>query len=115
MLAADNKSAEEKLLNKLGEQENLKMSDLTSEELNAFNSLKSRDPGYVREDKLPNETTVTLLEPGKRALSSVAEAGLMVEALTERKATTGKFKSVNLPPMDVQAPYVLYFREESTL
>jgi len=79
MLAADNKSAEEKLLNTLGEQENLKMSDLTSEEMNAFNSLKSRDPGYVREDKLPNETTVTLLEPGKRALSSVAEAGLMVE------------------------------------
>jgi len=104
MLAADNKSAEEKLLNKLGEQENLKMSDLTSEEMNAFNSLKSRDPGYVREDKLPNETTVTLLEPGKRALSSVAEAGLMVEVLTERMAPTGKFKSVNLPPMDVQAP-----------
>jgi phenylalanyl-tRNA synthetase alpha chain len=104
MLAADNKSAEEKLLNKLGEQENLKMSDLTSEEMNAFNSLKSRDPGYVREDKLPNETTVTLLEPGKMALTSVAEAGLMVEVLTERKAPTGKFKSVNLPPMDVQAP-----------
>ena len=104
MLAADNKSAEEKLLNKLGEQENLKMSDLTSDEMNAFNSLKSRDPGYVREDKLPNETTVTLLEPGKRVLSSVAEAGLMVEVPTERKAPTGKFKSVNLPPMDVQAP-----------
>jgi phenylalanyl-tRNA synthetase alpha chain len=104
MLAADNKSAEEKLLNKLGEQENLKMSDLTSEEMNAFNSLKSRDPGYVREDKLPNEITVTLLEPGKKALSSVAESGLMLEVLTQRKAPTGKFKSTNLPPMDVQAP-----------
>jgi len=104
MIAADNNSAEEKLLSKLGEQENLKMSDLTSEEMNAFISLKSRDPGYVREDKLPNETTVTLLEPGKMALSSAAEPGLKVEVLAEKKAPPGKFMSFNLPPMDVQAP-----------
>jgi phenylalanyl-tRNA synthetase alpha chain len=104
MIAADNNSAEEKLLNKLREEENLKMSDLTSEEMNAFYSLKSRDPTYVREDKLPNETTVTLLELGKRALSSVAEAELMVEGLPERETPTGKFKRVNIPPMDVQAP-----------
>lgn len=103
MLAADNKSNEEKLLNKLKEQENLKMSDLTSEELNTFNSLKSRDPGYVREHKLPNETTVTLLEAGKRALSAVADVDMKAEVLAERKISAGKL-SVELPPMDVQAP-----------
>jgi phenylalanyl-tRNA synthetase alpha chain len=103
MPAADNKSIEEKLLNKLWEQENLKMSDLTSEELNAFNSLKSRDPGYVREHKLPTETTVTILEAGKRALSAVADGEMKAEVLAERKISVGKL-NFNLPPLDVQAP-----------
>ena len=103
MLAADNKSIEEKLLNKLWEQENLKMTDLTSEELNTFNSLKSRDPGYVREHKLPNETSVTILEAGKTALSAVADEDMKAEVLAERKISVGKL-NVNLPPMDVQAP-----------
>lgn len=103
MLAADNKSIEEKLLNKLWEQENLKMTDLTSEELKAFNSLKSRDPGYVREHKLPNESSVTILDAGKRALSSVADGDMKAEVLAEKKISIGKL-NVNLPPMDVQAP-----------
>src|SRR6266487_2657544 len=85
MLAADNKSNEEKLLNKLKEQENLKMSDLTSEELNTFNSLKSRDPGYVREHKLPNETTVTLLDAGNVALPAVADVDMKAAVLAERR------------------------------
>ncbi|MFY9799559.1 MAG: hypothetical protein WAJ93_28075, partial [Candidatus Nitrosopolaris sp.] len=71
MMAADSKSAEEKLLTKLAGQENFKMSDLTTDEMNAFNSLKSRDHAYVTEHKLINETTVTLLEVGKKALSFV--------------------------------------------
>jgi phenylalanyl-tRNA synthetase alpha chain len=103
MLAADNKSIEEKLLNKLWEQENLKMTDLTSEELNAFNSLKSRDPDYVREHKLPNETSVTILEAGKRAISTLADGDKKAEVLAERKIPVGKL-NINLPPMDVQAP-----------
>jgi len=103
MIAADNNSAEEKLLSKLSEQENLKMSDLTTEELNSFNSLKSRDPGYVREHKLPNETTVTLLEAGKRVLSTVADMNMKAEVSAEGKISAGKF-SAQLPRMDVQAP-----------
>jgi phenylalanyl-tRNA synthetase alpha chain len=103
MLAANNRSIEEKLLNKLWEQENLKMTDLTSEELKAFNSLKSRDPGYVREHKLPNESSVTILDAGKRALSSVADGDMKAEVLAEKKISIGKL-NLNLPPMDVQAP-----------
>src|SRR5436309_3043043 len=103
LVGRNGKSIEEKLLNKLWEQENLKMTDLTSEELNAFNSLKSRDPGYVREHKLPNETSVTILEAGKTALSAVADEDMKAEVLAERKISVGKL-NVNLPPMDVQAP-----------
>lgn len=103
MLAADNMSIEEKLLIKLREQENLKMTDLTSEELNAFNSLKSRDPGYVREHRLPNETSVTILEAGIRAISALAGGDMKAEVLPERKFSVEKL-NVNLPPMDVQAP-----------
>ena len=103
MLAADKKSNEEKLLNKISEQENLKMSDLTSEELAAFNSLKSRDPDYVREHKLPNQSTITLLEAGKRVLSTVADMNMKAEVSAEGKISAGKF-SVQLPGIDVQAP-----------
>jgi phenylalanyl-tRNA synthetase alpha chain len=107
MMAADSKSAEEKLLTKLAGQENFKMSDLTTDEMNAFNSLKSRDHAYVTEHKLINETTVTLLEVGKKALSFV-NAGLM-EVPAARKTSDGKLKSVNLPPMDVLAPVRFLF------
>ncbi|MFZ0515390.1 MAG: phenylalanine--tRNA ligase subunit alpha [Candidatus Nitrosopolaris sp.] len=108
MLAADSKSAEEKLLTKLGGQENFKMSDLTSDEMDAFNTLKSRDHAYVRERKLINETTVTILEAGKKALSSFANADLM-EVPAEEKISVDKLKSVNLPPMDVLAPVRFLF------
>ena len=107
MLAADSESTEEKLLTKLGAQDNFKMSDLTSDEMNAFNSLKSRDHAYVREHKLINETTVTLLEAGKKALS-LANAGLM-EVPAAGKTSDGKLTSVNLPPMDVLAPVRFLF------
>ncbi|HET7147122.1 MAG TPA: phenylalanine--tRNA ligase subunit alpha [Candidatus Nitrosopolaris sp.] len=107
-LAADDHSAEEKLLKKLTTQENLKMSDLTPEEMKAFNSLKSRDPDYVREEKLPTEITITLLEQGKRALSSVAEAGSGPHHHTQDQVLDGrKVPTViptNPPPIDVQAP-----------
>ena len=96
--AADSKSAEEKLLTKLAEQENFKMSDLTRDELNAFNSLKSRDHAYVTEHKLINETTITLLEIGKKALSC------SMEVPAAGKTSDGKLKSGNLPAMDVLAP-----------
>jgi phenylalanyl-tRNA synthetase alpha chain len=96
--AADSKSAEEKLLTKLAEQENFKMSDLTRDELNAFNSLKSRDHAYVTEHKPINETTITLLEIGKKALSC------SMEVPAAGKTSDGKLKSAILPAMDVLAP-----------
>ena len=100
--AADSKSAEEKLLTKLAEQENFKMSDLTRDELNAFDSLKRRDHAYFTEHKLINETIVTLLEAGKKALSFVNTGSIEVPA--PGKTSDGKLNSSNLPAMDVLAP-----------
>lgn len=109
MPTADSRSAEEKLLTKLGEQGNLKISELTSDEMNALNSLKSRDHAYVREHKLINETTVTLLEAGRKALSSIADTGsIEVTGKTSDAQHTHKLKEVNLP-MDVLAPVRFLF------
>jgi phenylalanyl-tRNA synthetase alpha chain len=105
--AADSKSSEEKLLTKLGEQENFKMSDLTTDELSAFYSLKSRDHAYVTERKLINETTITLLEAGKKALSLVNTGSMEVPA--SGKTSDRQLKSTNLPAMDVLAPVRFLF------
>jgi phenylalanyl-tRNA synthetase alpha chain len=105
--AADSKSVEEKLLTKLAEQENFKMSDLTKDELNAFYSLKSRDHAYVTEHKLIYETTITLLEAGKRALSLVNTGSMEVPAAG--KTSSGQLKSASLPSMDVLAPVRFLF------
>jgi phenylalanyl-tRNA synthetase alpha chain len=106
MLEADYRSEEEKLLTKLGGQETFKMSDLTSDEINAFNSLKSRDHSYLQEYKLINETTITLLEAGKKAMS-LANGGLEVRA--EGKTSVEELKSVSQPAMDVLAPVRFLF------
>lgn len=103
MKAADDKSAEEKLLEKLDILESLKMSELTSEELDALSSLKSRDPDYVMEHKPTKETTIALSELGTKLLSSSGE-GLI--AGLEAHGTSESLNSENVKPdrLNVQAP-----------
>lgn len=101
--AANDKSAEEKLLEKLDTLENLKMSELTSEEIDALSSLKSRDPDYVIEHKLTKETTIALSELGTKLLSSQGE-DLMADLAGHEKIESPN--SMNLKPdrLNVEAP-----------
>ncbi|HYY67488.1 MAG TPA: phenylalanine--tRNA ligase subunit alpha, partial [Nitrososphaeraceae archaeon] len=103
MKAADDKSAEEKLLEKLATLENLKMSGLTSEEMDALSRLKSRDPDYVKEHKLTKETTITLTELGTKLLSSHGE-DLMADLAEDEKTKSPNSISLKPDRLNVQAP-----------
>lgn len=103
MKAADDKSAEEKLLEKLATLENLKMSELTSEEMDALSRLKSRDPDYVREHKLTKETTIALTELGTKLLSSHGE-DLMAYLAEDEKTRSPSSVSLKPDRLNVQAP-----------
>lgn len=103
MKAADDKSAEEKLLEKLATLENLKMSELTSEEMDALSRLKSRDPDYVREHKLTKETTIALTELGTKLLSSHGE-DLMADLAEDEKTRSPSSVSLKPDRLNVQAP-----------
>jgi phenylalanyl-tRNA synthetase alpha chain len=103
MKAADDKSAEEKLLEKLDTVESLKMSELTSEEFDALSSLKSRDPDYVREQKLTKETTIALSGLGAKLLSSSGE-GLIAGFEAHGSSESLNSESVKPDRLNVQAP-----------
>ncbi len=104
---ADNLSSEERLLKKLLEMKNLKISDLTPDEMVSFNSLKKRDPDYIRERKLSEESVVSILEEGKKALGSASETGNQL--LHSGKNLRGGRQREVVAPIDVEAPVRFLF------
>ena len=103
---ADNLSAEERLLKKLLEMKNLRISELSPNEMSSFTSLKKRDPDYVRERKLSDESTVTILEDGKKVLSSAK-----VSSQTFRPKNKIQIQKQHeiATPIDVEAPVRFLF------
>ena len=103
---ADNLSAEERLLNKLLEMKNLRVSELSPNERRSFNSLKKRDPDYVIERKLSDESMVTILEDGKKVLSS---AKISSQILGPKNKIPIQEQSETGSPIDVEAPVRFLF------
>ena len=99
---ADSLSAEERLLKKLLEVENLKISELTPNEVSSLNSLKRRDPDYVRERKLSDESIVMILEDGRKILNSLSKEDSRVSHPGEK--IQGQRQPEIASPIDVEAP-----------
>ena len=103
---ADNLSAEERLLNKLLEKKDLRISDLSINEMNSFICLKKRDSDYVRERKLSDESTITILEDGKRILSSAKISDQIFHPTNKNQLQ--KQREI-ASPIDVEAPVRFLF------
>jgi phenylalanyl-tRNA synthetase alpha chain len=99
---AEKLSTEERLLKKLLEMGNLKISELAADELSSFNSLKKRDPEYVKERKLSDKSFVTIVEDGKKALGSDSETGSQISKRKQEIQVGRQLECASA--IDVEAP-----------
>jgi phenylalanyl-tRNA synthetase alpha chain len=98
---ADKLSAEERLLRKLLEMGNLKISELDPDELRSLNSLKKRDSDYVKERKLSDKSFVTIVEAGKKAVGSDSRTDSQIK---RKQQIQVERQHEIASPIDVEAP-----------
>jgi phenylalanyl-tRNA synthetase alpha chain len=99
-------SEEEQLIRRLNNDKEAYISELLASEKNAYHLLKKR-PLYIDEIE-ERETSFRLSEAGKVIVPQISESR-SERHLTPELISSGKWKSVTLSPLDVQAPAPIVF------
>ena len=112
-LSAENRSVEEKLLEKLKQQENLELSQITDWEKEGLKLLKRR-PDYIVE-KEKKILRISLTDKGRDTFSTLNDDQAekdrrpMERRITPELIASGRWRNVSLTSLDVEAPAPILF------
>src|ERR1041384_741483 len=96
-------SFEEILLNQLSKSRRIKLAQLSKEELQGFNLLKSR-PGYIKEN-VEKSFLVSLTKAGKNLIPQInLDENNEIGTLTSEILKSGKWKNENFTQIEVTSP-----------